>query len=68
MAIRFPGYRALHNLIVVFLLPLSWGVSAKQPNVLLIIADDLNMRIGPYMGIKNHTPALDRSGSARSKI
>lgn len=29
-------------------------------NVLLIISDDLNTRIGPYMDIDKHTPNLDR--------
>lgn len=37
----------------------SWGV-AQKPNVLLIISDDLNTRIGPYMEIREHTPNLDR--------
>lgn len=32
----------------------------NRPNVLLIISDDLNTDIGPYMDIKNHTPNLDR--------
>jgi iduronate 2-sulfatase len=35
-------------------------VSAQKPNVLLIISDDLNTRIGPYMYIDRHTPNLDR--------
>lgn len=34
------------------------GIS--KPNILLIISDDLNTRIGPYMEISNHTPNLDR--------
>ena len=33
---------------------------AGAPNILLIVSDDLNTRIGPYMEIKNHTPHLDR--------
>jgi iduronate 2-sulfatase len=33
---------------------------AQQPNILLIVSDDLNTRIGPYMGIDRHTPHLDR--------
>jgi iduronate 2-sulfatase len=37
--------------------------SGQQPNVLLIISDDLNTRIGPYMDIDNHTPNLDRLAS-----
>ncbi len=32
----------------------------KKPNILLIVSDDLNTRIGPYMDIDNHTPHLDR--------
>lgn len=43
---------------------LLWGfvltVSAQQPNILVIFSDDLNTNIGPYMGIYNHTPNLDR--------
>ncbi len=31
-----------------------------QPNVLLIISDDLNTRIGPYMEVDKHTPNLDK--------
>lgn len=31
-----------------------------KPNILLIISDDLNTRIGPYMDIDSHTPNLDR--------
>lgn len=48
--------------VVLFLLLLSpVSVSpAQQPNVLLIISDDLNTRIGPYMEIDRHTPNLDR--------
>jgi arylsulfatase A-like enzyme len=33
---------------------------AQQPNILLIISDDLNTRIGPYMELDKHTPNLDR--------
>lgn len=32
----------------------------KKPNISLIISDDLNTRIGPYMEIDKHTPNLDR--------
>ncbi len=35
----------------------------KSPNILLIISDDLNTRIGPYMEIDRHTPNLDRLAS-----
>lgn len=34
--------------------------SSAQPNVLLIVSDDLNTRIGPYMDLDKHTPNLDR--------
>lgn len=32
----------------------------QKPNILLIVSDDLNTRIGPYMDIDKHTPHLDR--------
>lgn len=32
----------------------------KPKNILLIVSDDLNTRIGPYMNINDHTPNLDR--------
>lgn len=31
-----------------------------KPNILFIISDDLNTRIGPYMDTDQHTPNLDR--------
>jgi len=34
--------------------------NAQEPNVLLIISDDLNSNIGSYMGIDKHTPHLNR--------
>jgi iduronate 2-sulfatase len=37
--------------------------SKAQPNILLIISDDLNTRIGPYMDLDKHTPHLDRLAS-----
>lgn len=43
---------------ILFLLIL--GGLAQKPNVVLIISDDLNTRIGPYMEIEKHTPSLDR--------
>jgi arylsulfatase A-like enzyme len=49
---------------VVLLIALVFAVcdakSQDQPNVLLIISDDLNTRIGPYMDIENHTPNLNQ--------
>ena len=35
-------------------------LKAERPNILLIVSDDLNANIGPYMGIAQHTPNLDR--------
>lgn len=64
--------RKLHlSQIILFLLVLSLGLvdksnaqtektDAKKPNILLIISDDLNTRIGPYMDLDKHTPHLDR--------
>ncbi|HBE41782.1 MAG TPA: iduronate-2-sulfatase, partial [Bacteroidales bacterium] len=40
------------------LLCTSQIVKAQKPNILLIISDDLNTRIGPYMEIDKHTPNL----------
>ncbi len=39
--------------------PLS-GELEGAPNILLIVSDDLNTRIGPYMDVDKHTPHLDR--------
>lgn len=48
-------------LLVFFAFSISSAqTTAKKYNVLLIISDDLNTRIGPYMEINNHTPNLDR--------
>ncbi len=38
----------------------SFYMVAQKHNVLLIISDDLNTRIGPYMDIDQHTPNLNR--------
>lgn len=37
-----------------------FGTKAQQPNILFIVADDLNMEIGPYNGLEGHTPHLDK--------
>ena len=47
-------------LIITCLVVFSLNVTAQQRNVLLIISDDLNTRIGPYIDIDDHTPNLDR--------
>ncbi len=39
---------------------LSALITAQKPNVLFIVSDDLNTRIGPYMEIAQHTPHLDQ--------
>ena len=39
---------------------LSPFIKAQRPNILLIVSDDLNTKIGPYMDIDNHTPHLNR--------
>ncbi len=51
--------RILSIIVSQFLLCLM-TVTGQQPNVLLIVSDDLNTRIGPYMEIRKHTPNLDR--------
>ncbi|MGK7393326.1 MAG: sulfatase [Candidatus Cyclobacteriaceae bacterium M3_2C_046] len=43
-------------------------ILGQKPNILLIISDDLNTRIGPYMDIDQHTPNLDRLASQGVKF
>ncbi len=50
-------------LSLICLASFSSVMEAQQPNILLIISDDLNTRIGPYMEIDKHTPNLDRLAS-----
>ncbi len=40
----------------------------EKPNILLIVSDDLNTRIGPYMELDKHTPNLDRLASEGVKF
>ena len=48
------------NIVLIFVL-LGLGLTAQQrSNILLIVSDDLNTRIGPYMEISKHTPHLDQ--------
>jgi arylsulfatase A-like enzyme len=47
-------------LVMFFLFATLMVRSQNRPNILLIISDDLNTRIGPYMEIDKHTPNLDR--------
>ena len=49
--------RLFNSIALLFLVSL---LAAQKPNILLIISDDLNTRIGPYMEIDKHTPHLDR--------
>lgn len=46
-------------ILFLFITPLAVAQEQK-PNILLIISDDLNTRIGSYMDINKHTPHLDR--------
>lgn len=39
---------------------IQFANAQERPNVLVIISDDLNTDIGPYIELKNHTPNLDR--------
>lgn len=50
----------LYTALCVPMLFASISIQARKPNIVLIIADDLNTRIGPYMDIDRHTPNLDR--------
>lgn len=50
----------LTGLLLLVLLSFAGPSGAQSPNVLLIISDDLNTSIGPYLGVENHTPNLDR--------
>jgi arylsulfatase A-like enzyme len=58
------GFDKLISLSIVICLLLINDMHAQQQNVLLIISDDLNTRIGPYMDLENHTPNLDRLAGA----
>lgn len=51
------GFRTF---IFVYLWIMPTLLIAQQPNILLIVSDDLNTEIGPYMDIDEHTPHLDR--------
>ena len=52
--------RGLSILTYIFLIFITSASVAQRPNILFIISDDLNTRIGPYMDIDKHTPNLDR--------
>ena len=52
-------YRSRY-LAFIFLVFCTSLLKAQKPNILLIISDDLNTNIGPYMEIEKHTPNLDR--------
>ncbi len=55
---RFKDHLRFFSCITLFFLVSL--LAAQKPNILLIISDDLNTRIGPYMEIDKHTPHLDR--------
>ena len=48
------------KICALLLILFSLNASGQKPNILLIVSDDLNTRIGPYMNIDDHTPNLDR--------
>jgi len=50
-------------LIICAFLAFEIHALAQGPNIVLIISDDLNTRIGPYMELDKHTPSLDRLAS-----
>jgi arylsulfatase A-like enzyme len=50
----------LKILTIICLVSIYSMAEAKKPNILLIVSDDLNTRIGPYMELDQHTPNLDR--------
>ena len=55
-------------LVMTCLVVFSLKVTAQQRNVLLIISDDLNTRIGPYIDRDDHTPTLDRLADEGSRF
>ena len=48
----------LKFLIFLYLLFITSLLEAQKPNILLIISDDLNTRIGPSMEIEKYTVPL----------
>ena len=52
--------RPLAALFLLLFMTPGLELTGQGPNVLLIISDDLNTCIGPYMEIRHHTPNLDR--------
>jgi iduronate 2-sulfatase len=67
-SVRIPGKSQITIALPLLLLFPASISGAQRPNVLLIISDDLNTRIGPYMEIDNHTPNLDRLASEGIKF
>ena len=53
-------FRPYYQTLLVFTLLLLSKSQYAQPNVLFIIADDLNTRIGSYIDVEDHTPNLNR--------
>ncbi len=52
--------KSFRQVFIIGILFFSFVSKAQKPNILLIISDDLNTRIGPYMEIDRHTPHLDK--------
>lgn len=61
------NYKLLYFLLVGLFMNNS-ATKAQKPNILLIVSDDLNTRIGPYLELNNHTPQLDRLASEGVKF
>lgn len=53
----------MRQIVLIGLVFFTSLLGAQKPNVLFIISDDLNTRIGPYMEIADHTPNLDKLAS-----
>ncbi|SHN32638.1 Arylsulfatase A [Cyclobacterium lianum] len=54
------NYRVFALFMMVAISLAAPNLQAQKPNILLIVSDDLNTNIGPFMGTTNHTPHLDR--------
>lgn len=52
--------RLFFTIVILTIVSAFLGRAQAQPNIVLIVSDDLNTDIGPYMELKNHTPNLDR--------
>lgn len=53
-------YRIFACFLTIGISLVASNLQAQKPNILLIVSDDLNTKIGPYIETTNHTPHLDR--------